>query len=330
MSAASLTPHVPAPHAVELQAPDISPWADSPLGTPYVHERSSGVAGPEVLVTALMHGNEFSGAWALDAFLRSGLQLRRGRVTAAFCNVAAFHQFDTARPDASRFADEDMNRVWSAARLDGDAHSTELARARALRPFADRATHLLDLHSMHEPCEPLLVAGTLARNTAFGRSLGLGAQVIVDEGHADGVRLRDYGPFGDPQGQAIALLLEAGQHWDIASLHTARNALMRFLLAAAVVERADIPAGWLLPDAPSPAAIDVTHRVVAQSPDFAFAQDFQGGELIAQQGTVIAIDAGQPVTTPYDDCVLVMPSIRQLRPGVTTVRLGRRRSVSLA
>lgn len=39
--------------------------------------------------------------------------------------------------------------------------------------------------------------------------------------------------------------------------------------------------------------------------------------------TVIAYDSGNPVCTPYDDCVLVMPSLRQLRPGVTVVRLGR-------
>ncbi|QVN23933.1 hypothetical protein [Burkholderia pyrrocinia] len=30
-----------------------------------------------------------------------------------------------------------------------------------------------------------------------------------------------------------------------------------------------------------------------------------------------------PVVTPYPDCVLVMPSLRQLRPGVTVVRLSR-------
>jgi hypothetical protein len=42
---------------------------------------------------------------------------------------------------------------------------------------------------------------------------------------------------------------------------------------------------------------------------------------------VIAHDDGQPITTPYDDCVLVMPSIRQLRPGVTTLRLGQRVAV---
>ena len=68
----------------------------------------------------------------------------------------------------------------------------------------------------------------------------------------------------------------------------------------------------------------VTDRVVATSMDFSFTEAFTGGETIDSAGTVIAIDAGCEVVTPYDDCVLVMPSLRQLRPGVTTVRLGRR------
>ena len=33
---------------------------------------------------------------------------------------------------------------------------------------------------------------------------------------------------------------------------------------------------------------------------------------------------GEPVTTPYDDCLLVMPSTRQAREGVTVVRFARR------
>jgi len=46
--------------------------------------------------------------------------------------------------------------------------------------------------------------------------------------------------------------------------------------------------------------------------------------VIAKAGTVLGHDDGEPVTTPYDDCVLVMPSSsRPLRPGVTVVRLGR-------
>ena len=311
-------------HAVHLPPPGLSPWAASPAGTAYVHERLSGQAGPDVLVTALVHGNEYSGAWALDAFLASGLRPRRGRITAALCNMAAFARFDARHPDASRFVDEDFNRVWSAQRLDGGQHSAELDRAREMRPFVDRATHLLDLHSMHEPCAPLLVTGLLPRNIAFAQSLGTAGQVIVDAGHADGVRMRDYGPFGDAGGDRIALLLEAGQHWAPASLQTARNVLMRFLVRAGSMDPGDVPAGWLLPDASPPAPVAVTHRIVARSMDFSFTEDFSGGETIRRAGTAIALDAGEPVLTPYDDCVLVMPSVRQLRPGVTTVRLGRR------
>lgn len=99
---------------------------------------------------------------------------------------------------------------------------------------------------------------------------------------------------------------------------------MRFLVAAGALDRSDVPEGWLLPDVAPPPPITVTDRVVAKSMDFAFVHDFQGGETIARAGTAIAHDAGEPVVTPYDDCVLVMPSVRQLRPGVTTVRLGRR------
>ncbi len=311
-------------HPVLVQPPVLSRWAASSAGVDYVHERASGQSGPEVLLTALVHGNEYSGALAIDEFLQSGLTLRRGRITAAFCNITAFGRFDAAQPDASRFIDEDFNRVWSEGRLDGPETSRELLRARELRPFVDRATHLLDLHSMHEPCMPLMVTGLLPRNIAFTQSLALHGDIIVDAGHADGQRMRDYGPFGDAGGSRIALLLESGQHWDTSSVAVARNALMRFLVKSGAIDNGDVPPGWLLPDAVPQAPVIVTDRVVARSMDFSFTAPFTGGETIAAAGTVIAHDAGEPVKTLYDNCVLVMPSLRQLRPGVTTVRLGRR------
>jgi hypothetical protein len=53
-------------------------------------------------------------------------------------------------------------------------------------------------------------------------------------------------------------------------------------------------------------------------------QRFTGMETIERAGTVIARDGGEPVTTPYDDCILVMPAPgRYVRPGLTAVRLGR-------
>ena len=120
--------------------------------------------------------------------------------------------------------------------------------------------------------------------------------------------MRDYGAYIDRQSGRIALLLKAGQHWARASVN---------------VDRSDVPPGRLMPDTLSPAPIVATERAVAQSIDFRFVQSFTGGETQAWAGTVIAIDDGCKVVTPYDDCVQVMPSVRQLRPGVTTVRLGR-------
>jgi hypothetical protein len=46
-------------------------------------------------------------------------------------------------------------------------------------------------------------------------------------------------------------------------------------------------------------------------------------EVIADRDTVIAHDGEAPIRTPYDDCVLIMPS-RRLVAGQTAVRLGRR------
>lgn len=58
--------------------------------------------------------------------------------------------------------------------------------------------------------------------------------------------------------------------------------------------------------------------------NFQFVQDFRSGEVFPKAGELIATDAGEPIVAPYDDCVLIMPSVKQLRPGVTMVRLGRR------
>ena len=311
------------PHPIQTLPPAISRWATSDCGAPYVHERIGIDAGPDVLVTALVHGNEYAGAIAVHELLASGWQPACGRVTFAFCNVAAFEQFDAQAPDASRYVDEDFNRVWSKQRLASSDSTTELLRARQLQPYVARATHLLDLHSMHEPATPLLVTGTLQRNIDFAQGLQTSAQVIIDTGHADGVRMRDHGEFSNPDGHRIALLLEAGQHWQMSSVHATRDTLMRFLTRAGCLDKADVLPGWLLPDRAPPVPVRVTDRVVAQSMDFAFTSGFTGGEVIAKAGTVIAVDAGQRITTPYDNCMLVMPSVRQLRLGVTTVRLGK-------
>ena len=98
---------------------------------------------------------------------------------------------------------------------------------------------------------------------------------------------------------------------------------LRFLLATETVA-----ADWAqprLPLAPPPAqrVIRVTEAVTAESANFRFAQQWKGLEIVPRAGTVVATDGDKTWRTPYDDCVMVMPSIVHLKPGSTAVRLGR-------
>ena len=106
--------------------------------------------------------------------------------------------FRYGRPDKARFVDQDFNRVWTAAKLDDlTTRSSELDRARAMRPVVDTVDLLLDLHSMHEKSAPLIVAGPLKKGTELAVQLGTPDTVICDEGHPEGRRMRDYEGFGD-------------------------------------------------------------------------------------------------------------------------------------
>ncbi|EJE49301.1 putative deacylase, partial [Acidovorax sp. CF316] len=100
------------PLVFELPAPDIGAWRAGNTGTEGVWHFDSGVPGRHVMVSALVHGNELCGAWALKGLLEAGLRPARGKLTLAFCNLSAFDRFDPQSHDASRFTDEDLNRQW--------------------------------------------------------------------------------------------------------------------------------------------------------------------------------------------------------------------------
>jgi predicted deacylase len=316
---------VPEPnYAIELTPPDIEPYRAGNTGVEYVTSFDSGSTGPHVLVTALTHGNEICGAIALDRLLRAGLRPKQGRLTLAFDNVAAYRSFDRRAPTASRFVDEDFNRLWAPATLDGPRQSTELARARALRPFVDAADFLLDIHSMQYATAPLMLAGTLERSVALARRVGIPELIVCDAGHAAGPRMRDYGGFGDPRSSKTALLIEAGQHWERRAAEVAIDVMLRFLVTLGALSRdgAQAVAGSEFDAHPRQRVIQVTEAVTITGESFEFVQDFRGLEVLPQKGTLIGREDGREVRTPFDDCVLIMPS-RRLVKGQTAVRLGR-------
>ena len=308
-------------YPVELEAPDIRPYRAGNCGIEYVSTFDSGKPGPHLMLAGLTHGNELCGAIALDWLLRQGVRPLAGRLTVAFMNVAAYARFDPANPSASRCVDEDFNRVWSAETLEGVRDSVDLRRARELRPLVDSVDALLDIHSMQHPTPPLMICGMTPKARALALGLGAPAHLVCDAGHAAGRRMRDYGAFADSASPKNALLIECGQHWERASAAVAIDATLRFLLHFGAIEQ-EFAAPKLAPLPASQRVVEVTEAVTIASDEFRFAAPYVGMEVIARAGTVIGHDGTRPVATPYDNCVLIMPTMR-IRKGETAVRLGR-------
>ena len=58
-----------------LPCPDISAWRAGNTGIEGVWQFDSGVPGRHVMVSALVHGNELCGAWALRGLLEAGMHM---------------------------------------------------------------------------------------------------------------------------------------------------------------------------------------------------------------------------------------------------------------
>jgi predicted deacylase len=303
--------------AVRLTPPDISPWIPGNIGLPGFTALRSGVPGPHIAVLALMHGNEIAGAILLDRLLREQIRPSRGTLTLGFANIAAFARFDPAQPTASRFVDEDLNRVWDSFVLDGSRESCETARAREMREHIDTVDIMLDLHSMLWPSDPLMLCGATAKGRAKAEAIGAPDLIVADQGHISGKRLIDYGRFADPAHAAVANLVKAGLHWQPATVAMTEKVTLSLLQQHGMVRptAATGPAGTCR-------VAEVSHAITAATASFAFVQVFRGGDVIERRNTLIAMDGTTEIRTPYDNCLLVMPSLRPSR-GHTAVRLAR-------
>lgn len=73
---------------------------------------------------------------------------------------------------------------------------------------------------------------------------------------------------------------------------------------------------------PPQRAIEVTDVITIQSEQFGFMFPIEGLNVVPKAGTRLAVDGKREITTPYDNCVLIMPT-RRPKNGETAVRLGR-------
>jgi hypothetical protein len=150
------------------------------------------------------------------------------------------------------------------------------------------------------------------------------ADLLLDTGHPAGVRMRDRGAFNDPASPKAALLIECGQHWERSAQAVAIDTTLRFLAAVGSVRLRSgrrAPVGAIA----GPPARRAGHRAGRgpQSMNFEFLVPIEGLGVVARSRHAHCTRRRRTWVAPYADTVLVMPSLRHLRPGNTQVRLGR-------
>jgi predicted deacylase len=315
---------LPNPYAVELTPPDLSGYKSGNIGIPYIWTFDSGKPGPHAAVTAIVHGNEPCGAIALDWLMASQTRPIAGKLSFAFINTAAYEAFDPEVPDATRWVDEDFNRLWGPGLLDDlDRKVTsEVERAREIRPWLSNVDLLLDIHSMQHKTDALIIAGPAQKGLELGKEIGRPGIVVGDKGHAEGVRMRDFGELADPTSSRNAALVECGQHWEADAADIAKECAVEFLRVSGVVAP-DFADDFMATRGLKPASrlYQVVGPITIETDDFRFAQDWRGFEHL-EKGTLIGYDGPREIHAPHDDTVLIMPS-RRLWPGKTAVRLAK-------
>ena len=286
---------------IEVRPRDLSRYRAGNTGIDYVHRFESGRPGPHVLVNGLTHGNEFCGMVAVCELLDSGVRPKIGTLTLSFANVAAYETFDEARPFDSRLITHNLNRIWSAAQLDGSDDSVELRRAREMRPAVAAADHILDIHSTSQPVAPFWVYPAFERNAAVARALTRPAvHLVMPAGLGSGTPLIQHGGHAGEHGPGAALVVECGQHFMQASADLAVEVAKDFLGHFGLIDRSPPPAAL-------PRRFELLRTHVIQHESFAFARPLIGFETFAE-GELIATDGALEIRAPCDDCTIFMPA----------------------
>ena len=308
---------------VELVNPDISPYKKTNTGIDYVITLDSGLSGPHVFISSIVHGNEPCGALAIDWFLKNDYRPLNGKLTLGFMNIEAYLAFDPLNPNRTRWVEEDFNRLWAEGVLEDPKRkrTSEFLRANEVKNIVSQVDYLLDIHSMQKPCVPLMMAGMLNKGIDFARDVGMQMPIISDSGHNEGMRMRDYFGFSNKESQKNALLVECGQHWAKSSEIVAIETMIRFLRTTSIMDE-NFADDFIYKNKVLNFQNDVYKVgkiITIKSENFKFDQDWQGFETL-KKGVLIGKDDNEEVYAPFEETILIMPS-KRLFPGKTAVRL---------
>ncbi len=206
-----------------------------------IHEGSG--PGPLLVIVGGVHGNEPAGVLAARNVLEVLAQGRidvRGKVLALVGNVQALTSGD-------RFIDEDLNRIWTANRIEqvrrrGASNSEEgelLELLAQLEAWGERTSEqglvLLDLHSTSADGSPFSIMSDTVQNRTVGMLLPIPVILGLEE-RIEGTMLSHISSGGH-----IAVCVEGGQHDLTSTVLHHEAAIWLTLEAAGLVAREDVP-----------------------------------------------------------------------------------------
>ena len=295
-----MTTNPPLP-PIEIQPRDLQPYRRGNTGIDYVHRFESGKPGPHVMVNALTHGNEFCGMVAATHLLDTGVRPQIGTLTVSFANVGAYESFHPERPFDSRQLVHNLNRIWSAAQLDGPEDSPELKRARELRPVVAAADHILDIHSTSQDVSPFWVYPQFERNAAAALAIGRPAvHLVMPQGLGSGTPVIQHGAHGTGSHHGVALVAECGQHFKRSTGALAIEVALDFLAHFGLVDPR--------PKAAAPQRrFQLLQTWVIRTPGFRFVRPLIGFETF-DAGELIATDGPDEIRALCDECTVLMPA----------------------
>lgn len=297
-------------------------------------------AGPTVIVSGGIHGNEPAGAIAarrVVEHLQSAAVPVRGEVLAVAGNLEAL-------AEDRRYVDHDLNRAWTSERIarlrssDPALDDSEEREQRELlgifesyREQARGEVVILDLHTTSAGGPPFCLFSDTLNNRRIAMQLGIPLILGLEE-CIDGTLL----DYATKEGMN-AFVVEGGQHREQGSVAYHEAAIWLTLRAVGVIAPDDIPNEErhrkTLRDATVglPRALEVRYRhpvsedsAFVMKPGYVGFQPIREGEVLAHErsGDVHARECGRVLMPLYqdqgEDGFFVIRQIRPFWLGVST------------
>jgi len=271
-----------------------------------------GGSGPRVVVFSGVHGDEVSGAHAIEKlffdFFTGSRSLLRGSLTLVRAN-------EQALAAERRYLKQNLNRLFKENYApETDRSCYEFERAQELKTILQNCDYFLDLHSAPIAQEPFVVAERFAVDL-FAK---LGIRRIMTGWSKFSTKTigGDAESYANAHG-AKSATLESGSHFDKRSNDVAYAAALSFLSVTGLI------AGVETKSSGPVEIVDVYSVITKDFGDFRYAGEVANFKFI-KEGEAFAHQNGRPLIVSEDTYLLI-----PMRPEDTKIReevcyLGRR------